>query len=227
MACAPLCRVRPAQISRQSVSTGCLMLHAGRLTRLLCLSKRALKCGRSPTPMENERSPKSSDAARIRKWASYSGTPVSGPALPLLWAAHTQGARDQQSTALGTSTGTLSELNETALAGFIALELCRRQGVSLRFTPTDFSKYKAASEEVRPASARASRSGSPWDHNCRCWCWSEHACWLMASAECHKSVSFRTRNRSCDPKLLREACRPSTHRQEACMCACACACACA
>ena len=27
-----------------------------RLTRLLCLSKRALKSGRSPTPMENERS---------------------------------------------------------------------------------------------------------------------------------------------------------------------------
>ena len=75
------------------------------------------------------------------------------------------------------STGTLSEPNETALAGFIALELCRRQGVSLRFTPTDFSKYKAASEEVRPANARASRSGSPWYHNCRCWYWSEHACW--------------------------------------------------
>ena len=37
----------------------------------------------------------------------------------------------------------------SAMPGFIAVELCKKQGVDLKFVPTHFDRYKAASEEVR------------------------------------------------------------------------------
>jgi hypothetical protein len=35
------------------------------------------------------------------------------------------------------------------MPGFIAVELCKKQGVDLKFVPTHFDRYKAASDEVR------------------------------------------------------------------------------
>merc|ERR1719499_1737540 len=37
----------------------------------------------------------------------------------------------------------------SAMPGFIAQELCRRQGVELRFVKTDFAKYTAEAQHIR------------------------------------------------------------------------------